>query len=170
MADLNELSSAVDSDIPFVFQYDEGIYDKRPPTHPEEDEGQEPGTVGEIKEVEAELEAEGKIDATVESTTAQRVPDPGFAETTVDATLPNTDFSYEIPALIVRSILSSGKAYRWFSELPTEYQDAVVSFLLVYVAISMGYPLFAPAAPAAAPAIRITILESNEEDPDTDEG
>lgn len=97
------------------------------------------------------------------------VPEFGFAETTVDATLPDadkvtTELTVEIPALVVQSILSSGKAYRWFSNLSTEYQDGVVGAFLVYVAISTGNPAFAPAAAITAPAVRHAILDSGEED------
>jgi len=111
--------------------------------------------------VEAEVEPPETTDAVV--------PEFGFAETTVDATLPDadkvtTELTVEIPALVVQSILSSGKAYRWFSNLSTEYQDGVVGAFLVYVAISTGNPAFASAAAITAPAVRHAILDSGEED------
>jgi len=96
-------------------------------------------------------------------------PEAGFAEGTVDATLPDTDkvtteLTVEIPALIVQSILSSGQAYRWFSNLDKEYQTGVIGILLVYVAISTGNSSLAPIAPVAAPAVRAAIVDTSGED------
>jgi len=102
-------------------------------------------------------------------TTGSVFPEAGFAEGTVDATLPDTDkvtteLTVEIPALIVQSILSSGQAYRWFSNLDKEYQTGVIGILLVYVAISTGNSSLAPIAPVAAPAVRAAIVDTSGED------
>lgn len=143
---------------------------EEPNTTGSDEEGeQEPTTRGGLKEVKTELEAGGTIDATVESTRGQRAPNPGFAETTVDATPPNIEFSYEIPTLVVRSILNSGQAYHWFCGLRSEYQTAVVGVLLIHATVSMGFPLYAPAAAVVAPAVRVAVIESDEKEAEADD-
>ena len=57
---------------------------------------------------------------------------------TVDATLPapdmlSTELIFEIPVLLVDSILSAHEVRSWFSGLEEEYQDGVIKFLLICV-------------------------------------
>lgn len=96
--------------------------------------------------------------------TASTVTPPGPADATVDATLPNSDtvsteLVFEIPALLVQSMLSAGQVRVWFTNLPEDHQITVVRLLLASVVVSItGNPFFAPIAIIPAPAVRRAII------------
>lgn len=104
------------------------------------------------------VEAE-PLEATVTTTSALNA-----AEATVDATLPGTDtvsteLVFEIPALLVESILSTGRARSWFTELSEDHQITVVRYLLVAIAFSLtGNFGIAAIAALGAPTVRQIIL------------
>lgn len=103
-------------------------------------------------------------------TTATTVPEPGPVDATVDATLPDMDsvsaeLVVELPALIVQSMLSTGQARVWFTNLPEDHQITAVRILLAAVVVSItGNPFFAPIAIIPAPAVRRAIILNDEED------
>lgn len=92
------------------------------------------------------------------------IPSADPAGATVDATLPDqetfsSELVFEIPGMLVQSILSTGQARIWFSNLPEDHQITVVRLLLATIVVSLtGNPFFAPIAIIPAPAIRRAIL------------
>ena len=88
---------------------------------------------------------------------------------TIDATLPSpdtvsSDLVFEIPALLVESMLDAGEARTWFTGLSYGYQITVVNLILV----STTYYYTRSASWAAlsvilSPAVRQMIIEKDEE-------
>jgi len=88
---------------------------------------------------------------------------------TVDTTLPNPDrvspeLVYEIPALLVESMLAAGEARTWFTSLPYGHQITVVNVMLV----SATFYVTRNASMAAlsgflSPAVRQLIINEDEE-------
>ncbi|ELY83683.1 hypothetical protein [Natrinema altunense] len=104
--------------------------------------------------VEAEpLEATGEV-----------VPETGPGGAMLDSTLPDadaftTELVVEVPAMIVESMLSTGKARVWFSNLSEEHQLTAVRLLLASVAVYVtGNPFAAPVAIIPAPSVRRAIV------------
>jgi hypothetical protein len=104
--------------------------------------------------VEAEpLEATGEV-----------VPETGPGGAMLDSTLPDadaftTELVVEVPAMVVESMLSTGKARVWFSNLSEEHQLTAVRLLLASVAVYVtGNPFAAPVAIIPAPSVRRAIV------------
>lgn len=123
-------------------------------THPS---GFEESVVDEASKtsVEAEpLEATGEV-----------VPETGAVGATVDATLPesdafSTELAFEIPAMMVESILSTGRARTWFTGLSEDYQISAVRVMLAAMAFHFtGNIGMAALAALLAPAVRQMVLE-----------
>jgi hypothetical protein len=95
------------------------------------------------------------------STVASRNP----AHATLEAELPgadafSTEMAFEIPAMIVQSALSTGKARTWFTGLSKEHQISAVRVLLVAVAFQLtGNPWLAGLAYLIAPSVRLIVIE-----------
>lgn len=95
---------------------------------------------------------------------ASTITSPSPVNATVDATLPDSDtipteFVFEIPALLVQSMLSTGQVRIWFTNLPEDHQITVIRLLLASVVVSItGNPFFAPIAIIPAPAVRQAII------------
>jgi len=105
--------------------------------------------------VEAEpLEATGEV-----------VPETGAVGATVDVTLPesdafSTELAFEIPAMMVESILSTGRARTWFTGLSEDYQISAVRVMLAAMAFHFTGNLgMAALAALFAPAVRQMVLE-----------
>jgi hypothetical protein len=122
-------------------------------THPS---GFEESVVDEASKtsVEAEpLEATGEV-----------VPETGPGGAMLDSTLPDadaftTELVVEVPAMVVESMLSTGKARVWFSNLSEEHQLTAVRLLLASVAVYVtGNPFAAPVAIIPAPSVRRAIV------------
>lgn len=122
-------------------------------THPS---GFEESVVDEASKtsVEAEpLEATGEV-----------VPETGLGGAMLDSTLPDadaftTELVVEVPAMVVESMLSTGKARVWFSNLSEEHQLTAVRLLLASVAVYVtGNPFAAPVAIIPAPSVRRAIV------------
>jgi hypothetical protein len=100
-------------------------------------------------------------------TTAETVPETGVANATVNSTLPSagtftTELIVEVPAMIVKSMLSTGRARIWFSNLPDDHQLTAVRLLLASVAVYVtGNPFVAPIAIIPAPSVRRAIVVEN---------
>lgn len=114
------------------------------------------------------FDEQGGTDSSLEERRELSEPDSEIEEAVtpeIEARLETSgiEFSYELPVTILQSILSGPQSFEWFEQLNTEYQDAVVSVLLISITIWLGYPVYAPAGPAIAPAIRTAVLESNEQ-------
>jgi hypothetical protein len=154
IADLASVRAAVDNEPPGSIDTSEQtdfVGGRSPPSSANiEDYDEEYAEVDEPVTASVNLREEGSMDVNV-------VGNPATPTSEID-------FSYELPAALTESILTGPKTFRWFTQLKKEYQDAVVSFLLISITIWIGYPAFAPAAPAIAPAIRTAVLESNEQD------
>jgi hypothetical protein len=104
--------------------------------------------------VEAEpLEATGEV-----------VPQTGPVEATLNAEQPDsskftTELVVEVPAMVVESMLSTGKARVWFSNLSEDHQLTAVRLLLASVAVYItGNPFVAPIAIIPAPSVRRGIV------------
>lgn len=70
-----------------------------------------------------------------------------------------TELVVEIPAMVVESMLSAGKARVWFSNLSEDHQLTVIRLLLASVAVYItGNPFVAPIAIIPAPSIRRGIV------------
>jgi len=105
------------------------------------------------------------VEADSPEVTTTTTPEPGAEEVTLDATLPDSDaftteLVFEIPAVIVESILSTGQARTWFTNLSEEYQISVIRFLLAAIAFQFTANLgMAALAALLAPAVRKAIIE-----------
>lgn len=83
---------------------------------------------------------------------------------TVDAILPtpdavSTELVFEVPALVVDCILSTGQVRVWFSELPQDHQNTVVNVMLISATLSVtGSPTLAALAPFIAPSVRQMVV------------
>ena len=105
------------------------------------------------------------VEADSPEVTTTITPEPGAEEVTLDATLPDSDaftteLVSEIPAVIVESILSTGQARTWFTNLSEEYQISVIRFLLAAIAFQFTANLgMAALAALLAPAVRKAIIE-----------
>ncbi|WP_049996370.1 hypothetical protein [Halococcus sediminicola] len=92
-------------------------------------------------------------------------PETGPEGVTLDATLPDSDaftteLVFEIPAMIVESILSTGQARTWFTNLSYDYQISVIRILLAAIAFQLTANLgMAALAALLAPAVRKAIIE-----------
>ena len=87
---------------------------------------------------------------------------------TVDSTLPRGDtvsaeLVFEVPALIVESILGAGEVRTWFTQLPYGHQISVVNVVLVsstyYVT---GSASWAALSVVISPAVRQLIMRQDE--------
>jgi hypothetical protein len=96
--------------------------------------------------------------------TAEVVPETGPVEATLDTEQPDpakftTELVIEIPTIVVESMLSTGKARVWFSNLSKDHQLTAVRLLLASVAVSItGNPFVAPVAIIPAPSVRRAIV------------
>lgn len=64
------------------------------------------------------------------------VPSTSPADATMDAAMPNadafsTELAFEVPAMLVQSILGTGPARAWFNSLPKGAQQSVIGGLMV---------------------------------------
>jgi len=97
--------------------------------------------------------------------TTEPASPPVPADATVDTALPDrdtftTELVFEIPALVVKSILSADQARNWFANLPKEHQTTLVTMLLVGVAYYLTNSIaLASLASLIAPSIRRAIIE-----------
>lgn len=102
---------------------------------------------------------EASMEPTVEPTAGAPVA------STVDATLPGPDtvspeLVFEIPAMMVQTILTTGQARSWFTSLPQDHQITVVNVILISATLYVtGNPTFAALAPFIAPSVRRMIVE-----------
>ena len=116
-------------------------------------------------------------EVTPDSDTVDKVVEPSVdagmdvspVSVTVDATLPNPDtvspeLVYEIPALLVESMLTAGEARIWFTSLPYGHQITVVNVMLVsatfYVTRSAS---MAALSGFLSPAVRQLVIKEDEE-------
>lgn len=87
---------------------------------------------------------------------------------TVDATLPNSDtvspeMVYEIPALLVESMLAAGEARTWFTSLPYGHQITAVNVMLVSATFYMTQSASTAALSGfLSPAVRQLIIEEDD--------
>ncbi|WP_162993959.1 hypothetical protein [Halalkalicoccus subterraneus] len=106
------------------------------------------------------------IDAPVEPSTDVEL-DSMPVEATIDATLPSTgmvssELMFEIPVLLVESILSAGEARTWFTQLPYDHQITVVNFLLVSTTFYVTQnALLTTLSATLSPAVRQMISKEN---------
>jgi len=88
------------------------------------------------------------------------VPEPEPVEATLNADRPTsaeftTELVVEVPAMVVESMLSTGKARVWFTNLSEDHQLTAIRLLLASVAVYVtGNPFVAPIAIIPAPSIR----------------
>lgn len=103
-----------------------------------------------------------ETDSTEVTTTP--IPETGPEGVTLDATLPDSDaftteLVFEIPAMIVESILSTGQARAWFTSLSNDYQISAIRILLAAIAFQLTANLgMASLAALLAPAVRKAII------------
>jgi|GEM_PF-6322664 len=126
---------------------------------PVEPEPAEPAVSPDTASVDAASAVEPSVDPSMGSPVA----------TTIDATLPSpgtvsSDLVFEIPALLVESMLDAGEARTWFTGLSYGYQITVVNLMLV----STTYYYTQSASMAAlagflSPAVRQMIIDEGEE-------
>ncbi len=96
--------------------------------------------------------------------TSEVVPETGPVAATLDAEQPDsakftTELVVEVPAIVVESMVSTGEARVWFSNLSEDHQLTAVRLLLASVAVYVtGNPFVAPIAIIPAPSVRRAIV------------
>lgn len=105
------------------------------------------------------VEAE-PVEATVETVSETEPVDATLDAGIPDSTMFTTELVFEIPAMMVESILSTGRARTWFTGLSEDYQIAAVRVMLAtsafYFTGNLGMAAFAA---LLAPAVRQMVLE-----------
>lgn len=117
-----------------------------------------------FEESVADEASKTSVDGNPRGETGEVVPETGPVEVTLDAeqsgsTTLTTELVIEIPARVVESMLSTGKARVWFSNLSEDHQLTAVRLLLASVAVYVtGNPFVAPIAIIPAPSVRRAIV------------
>ena len=125
-----------------LYKEDESVVDDASTTSDDTDPLEATGEV--VPETDPEI---GPVDATVNST----LPDTGTF---------TTELVFEIPAMMVESILSAGQARTWFTNLPEDYQISAVRVMLAAIVFSFTRSLgWAALAALLAPGVRRMVLD-----------
>lgn len=96
--------------------------------------------------------------------TLQRTATEATVETTLHGTSTfSTELLFEVPALIVESVLSTGKARVWFTELEESHQRSIVNLMLGSIGFYMTGDIAVVAlSPLIAPSVHQMILDEKQ--------